>query len=271
MVAKVVTMVIATSFILSPKDFCKADVIVNESFNYPSPGRLAGNTGGTGLDSEWQDAFDDKYYEGELAPKSLPAADAIFTSGSHAVIPSAAWNDCRFTRLLKPSAVIDTGKDGTYYISFLFQLDDLATNSATFQLENSSDNANHFLRIVEHFNISSTGTPAFRIEMNGGNSDSAAGPPLTAQTYFVLAKLVTSASGKGTVNLYVYPSGDKNIDPNNEAGSLLAASWTATYSFTKSEVYDQIHLGRWSSPGAVGWDEIRIATTFADAVTGGHH
>lgn len=249
-----------------------ADVLASESFHYKAPGSLTGNAGGIGLDSQWHDNIDDKYSEEELQSKSLPAVDAIAASGNHVEIPGAAWNNAHYMRLLKPGATIDTHKDGVYYISFLFRLDDLQTNSATFQLEKSDDNANQFLRIVEHFNVSSIGTPAFRIEMGSIHSDStAAETPLSAQTYFVLAKLVTAASGTGTVQLYVFPSTDSRIDPNNEKATLAAATWTTSLGFTKSDVYDQIVLGRWSSPGAVAWDEIRIATTFADAVTGGQH
>ncbi len=48
-----------------------------------------------------------------------------------------------------------------------------------------------------------------------------------------------------------------------------AMVWNTSLGFTKSEVYDKIAIGTLEFARAIGWDEIHIATTFADAVSGG--
>ncbi len=262
-------MLAAVTACLIQGGMCRADLLVYEGFDYKAPGRLGGNGHGKGFAGEWTEHVDSNLVAVELAPGSLSAPAKVVTTGNQVNIPTESYNNSYFDRLLR--VTVDTGSGRTYYFSYLFKLDSLETNTAMFQLQNSANPAAHHLRVNEHFNVGSDGKPAFRLELDdASHSDptTVESTPLTAQTYFVVGKIVGSESGPAVAYLYVFPASETRIDPSNETASLGAAAYTTTISMDKPEKFDQIYIGRWSSPGLVAWDEIRIGTTFEDVITG---
>jgi hypothetical protein len=236
-----------------------------DPFNY-SGATLPTQNGGTGWNAGWfttgtsavnglsNDGISLSYpmtWESPLVP--LPS------SGSR-VVTGGTTGNANTSRLL--SQTINLSVDGTVmYASALFR-----KNTAN----GSTANDNILLEFVDSsanrrwgFGIEGTGDKPW---LNANGSTSPAGPAVTAgDTYFIVAKIVSSASGTDSAFLKVYGTGY-----NSQVTVAEPTTWDATLTETTSAILDRIRIridsgNALATPAEV--DEIRIGNTWLDVVS----
>lgn len=236
-----------------------------DSFDYSGATALAGQAGGTGWQNGWfqtvgsqpnalsNDGVSLSYPVPFEAPYITPATTGsrVDTGGLSAIASTS-----RFLANTIPLNVDGT----TRYVSALFRKNSI--NSAS-----SSDS------ILLEF-VDSVGNRRFGVGIEGASdhpwlnangSTSASGPAVTdGDTYFMVAKIVTSALGSDQAFLKVFGTGYGTQVPVAEP-----TSWDASASEMSSAILDRIRVridqgNTAATPGEI--DEIRVATTWAEAV-----
>jgi hypothetical protein len=242
----------------------RATLFEYDPFDY-SGTSLLGQNGGTGWNGAWfntastpnglsNDGISLSYpmsWESPLAP--LPA------SGSRVVTGGVGASS---SRLL--SQTINLGVDGTVaYVSALFEKNapdggGVSTDNVLLEFVDSLGNRRWGV------GIEGTGDKPW-LNANGSGTPST-GPAVTPEaTYFMVAKIVSSASGSDTAYLKVYGPGY-----SSEVTAAEPTTWDVTLLETTSAVLDRVRVridagNTVSTPGEV--DEIRIGDSWLDVVS----
>ena len=243
----------------------RATLFDADPFNY-SGTTLPGQNGGTGWSGAWfttgtsglnglsNDGISLSYpntWESPLTPLT-PSGSRVITGGTNA----------NTSRLL--SQTIPLNVDGTVaYVSALFRKN--AANGGGVSTDNIllefTDNLGNRRWGV---GIEGTGDKPW-LNANGSTTPSA-GPAVTVgDTYFMVAKIVSSASGLDTAFLKVYGTGY-----NSQVTVAEPTTWDATLTETTSAILDRIRVridsgNTVATPGEV--DEIRIGNSWTDVVS----
>ncbi len=235
-----------------------------EDFDY-SGTTLNGQNGGTGWNGAWfqtgsspseqlsNDGVSLSYPVGFEAPLATPS-----TSGSRVNTGGLSAN-ASSSRLL--SQTVDLSVDGTVrYASALFRKN--APNGG------GVNNDNILLEFVDSLGNRRWGVGIVGngdlpwLNANGSTSPSTS--VVAGETYFMVAKIVSSASGMDTAYLKVFGTGYSTEVPLNEP-----TTWDATQSETTGAVLDRIRIridpGN-TSAAAGEVDEIRIGDTWASVI-----
>ena len=227
---------------------------------------LAGQAGGTGWQNGWfqtsgsqpnqvsNDSVSLSYPATFEAPFTTPAISGsrVYTGGSSAIASTS--------RLL--AQTIPLNVDGTTrYVSALIRKNStngggVTNDSILLEFVDSAGNRRWGV------GIEGTGDHPW---LNANGSTTASGPAVTVgNTYFMVAKIVSSASGSDQTFLKVFGDGYASQVPVAEP-----TSWDATLNESTGAILDRVRVridpaNTVSTPGEV--DEIRIATTWAEAV-----
>lgn len=243
----------------------QASLFDYDPFDY-SGSTLPGQSGGTGWNGAWfttsgqqantlsADGLSLSYpmsWESPLTP--------LTSSGSH-VRTGGTVGNASTSRLL--SHTIPLNVDGSVtYASALF------TKNAADGGGVSSDNV--LLEFTDSlgnrrwgFGIEGTGDKPW---INANGSGTAATAVTPGQTYFMVAKIVSSASGSDTAYLKVYGG-----SYDSQVSFAEPTTWDATVSTSTGAILDRIRLridsgNTVSAPGEV--DEIRIGSSWQDVVS----
>jgi len=232
-----------------------------EQFNYAG-GNLGGQNGGSGWNGAWAPTSATNVTVaatgGSLAypvPWEVPGI-APPTAGSRVSYESAT-NASSFRLISNP---INLSQDGNVlYVSALFKK--TRTNGET-----TADNI--LLEFVDssanrRFGVGIEGT-GDRPWLNANGSTSPATTVTVGDTYFMVAKIVSSASGNDTASLWVYGTGYGTQVP------LAEPAATITLTETTGAILDRIRV-RIDNGNAVGTpgevDEIRIGNSWSDVTT----
>lgn len=235
-----------------------------DSFNY-SGTALSAQSGGTGWNGAWTiTSATDNSLSNDSVSLSYPVTfesplTAPATSGSRVVTGGLATNAIDH-RLL--SQTIPLNVDGTTrYVSALFRKN--RPNS-----EVNSDNI-----LLEFFDASNNRRWGVGIEgtgdkpwLNANGSISPATAVTVGDTYFLVAKIVSSAAGVDTGYLKVFGTGYATQVPVAEP-----TIWDVTQTETTGAILDRIRIridvgNTGVTPGEV--DEIRVATSWSEVVGG---
>ncbi|MEM9345934.1 MAG: PEP-CTERM sorting domain-containing protein [Planctomycetota bacterium] len=264
----------------------QAELLVYEGFNY-AVGDAAGNSGGLGLTGGWSTSTNTGGERVEIADGTDPNHlwDGVFTNanvtqtGLHAggSRDLDSFADHVYLNRKLASSVTDSFTDGaTTWISYIHAAsDDANANRATLALSSSTT-------------IASTGGPggssrgrtsdvdaigfggafnddnvrALTWDIGGATQvNQVGGSPIATITspQFVIAKIVWSDSGDDTVTVARFGEGD----------TITEAAFDSAPQSTASIDLDQSQLDTLGMAGTRYYvDEIRIATTFEDAVSG---
>jgi hypothetical protein len=243
----------------------RAALMDYEPFAY-SGTALNGQNGGTGWNGGWfNTATTDNVLSNDgvsLAyPASFEAPLATPSTAGSRVSTGGLTANASSSRLL--SQPVNLAQDGvTRYVSALFRKNapnggSPAVNTDNILLEfvDSSGNRRWGVGIVGNGDLP---------WLNANGSTSPATPVVAGETYFMVAKIVSSAAGMDTAYLKVFGSGYASQVPFAEP-----ASWDATLTETTGANLDRIRIR--IDPGNTGAaagevDEIRIADTWAAAV-----
>jgi len=245
----------------------RATLFEYDSFSY-SGTALAGQNGGSGWNGGWittagnqpnslsNDGLSLNYpntWESPLTPLT-PSGSRVLTAGPSAIASTS--------RLL--TQTIPLNVDGTVaYVSALIRKNNPnggGSNNDNILLEFTDSSANRRWGI----GIEGTGDKPW-LNANGSTTPSA-GPAVTpGDTYFIVGKIVSSASGNDTAFLKVYGTGYGSQVPVAEP-----TTWDATLTEVTSAVLDRIRIridpgNTGATPGEV--DEIRIGDSWLDVVS----
>jgi hypothetical protein len=233
-----------------------------DPFDY-SGSALPGQNGGTGWNGAWfttgtsavnglsNDGISLSYpmsWESPLTPLSA--------SGSH-VMTGGTTANASTSRLL--SQTINLSVDGT-----------VAYASALFRHNTASGAANDSI-LLEFVDSGANRRWGFGIEagdrpwLNANGSTQAPTLVTPGDTYFIVARIVSSATGLDTAYLNIYGTGYHNQVPVAEP-----TTWDLTLTETTSAILDRIRVridtgNGASTPGEV--DEIRIGNSWLDVVS----
>lgn len=241
-----------------------ATLLDYDSFDY-SGTSLPGQNGGLGWNGGWfttgatlvntlsDDGLSLSYPMTFESPLAAPS-----TSGGH-IKTGGAIASASTSRLL--SQTIPLNVDGTVaYASALIRKNALnggGVNTDNILLEFVDSGANRRWG----FGIEGTGDKPW---LNANGSATGATVATAGDTYFMVAKIVSSASGLDTAYLKVFGTGYGTEFPLAEP-----TVWDATLTETTSAILDRIRIridqgNTGSTPGEV--DEIRIGTSWLDVV-----
>ena len=236
-----------------------------DPFGYSDPA-LAGQNGGTGWNGAWftttsaqpNSLSNDNVSLSYPVPFEAPFTTPV-TSGGR-VLTGGASAIASTSRMMAQTAPLNV--DGTTrYVSALFRKNSanaggVTTDSILLEFVDSAGNRRWGV------GIEGTGDHPW---LNANGSTSAGGPAVTVgDTYFMVAKIISSGAGQDQAFLKVFGTGYGTQVPVAEP-----TSWDATLSETTAAILDRIRVridpaNTGSTPGEV--DEIRIATTWAEAV-----
>jgi hypothetical protein len=236
-----------------------------DPFNY-STTALSGQSGGTGWNGAWfTTASTDNALSDDGVSLAYPASfqsplTTPSSTGSHVLTGGI---NASTSRLL--AQTIPLNVDGTTrYVSALLRKNAAnggGVNNDNVLLEFVDSSANRRWGI----GIEGTGDKPW-LNANGSTTPSA-GPTVTpGDTYFIVAKIVSSAAGSDQAFLKVFGTGYSSQVPAAEP-----TTWDATLSETTGAILDRVRvridLGNTATaPGEV--DDIRIATTWTEVVGG---
>jgi hypothetical protein len=254
----------AVVIIFLPHFPLRAALQVYESFDYVAGQQLKTKNGGTGFGTyTWADGSTPGN-EDLIAPGSL-AYSGVQTAGNSLVMvsptDSLTPNDTRRITTIKPAAGTTT------WVSFLFALESTAALAST-------DYASFTLSPVTtasggpYFGVFNdpVGAPGDKVFGIGSSPTSPLSPSSVSfvedQTYLLAARIDWSA-GNETISLYVNPLAGAT------EGLLSPAAVTTDVNIANGNGTNQlISIGLFAAGVGTEWafDEIRIGTTYADAV-----
>ncbi len=249
-------------FVLALGARAHAGLISYDGFDYSSTA-LNGQNGGTGWNGGWfNTASTDNVLSNDGVSLSYPVPfEAPLTTpvsiGSHVKTGGVGANS---SRLL--SQTIPLNVDGTTaFVSALIRKNrpngEVNNDNILLEFADSAGNRRWGMGIE-----GTTDKPW--LNANGSTTPSG-GPAVTVgDTYFLVAKIVSSAVGMDTAYLKVFGTGYSSLVPFDEP-----TTWDATQTQTTGAILDRIRLridaGNTSAlPGEV--DDIRIGTTWGDVV-----
>ena len=245
----------------------QATLFESDSFNYTGTA-LAGQNGGSGWNGAWfttagsqtnslsNDGISLNYpntWESPLTP--------LTPSGSR-VLTAPPTGQASTSRLL--TQTIPLNVDGTVaYVSALIkknQLNGGGTNSDNILLEFTDNLGNRRFGI----GIEGTGDKPW-LNANGSTTPSTGPAVNPGDTYFIVGKIVSSATGNDTAFLKVYGTGY-----SSQVTVAEPTTWDATLTESTSAILDRIRIridsgNNAGNPGEV--DEIRIADSWTDVVS----
>lgn len=228
----------------------RGDVLAYDGFDYPEAvgTSIAGLNGGTG----WIDAYPTP--SGTIALANDLSFSGFFPSTGKSM--DFGLNANMTTDGRNWSA---TASSGTYWYSMLARPQIVGSNRGRgtfFVLQGVGDSQNGFgFRIDDN-----AGSPQFkawtRTQAAGANIDFSGGYD---QTYVVLGKLTVDTALNTTSALWVY--GPSDTLPATEPSTPMSSQTQVTGS-----VLSAIGGRAFSNSGPLGYDEIRVGTTFADVM-----
>ena len=224
-----------------------------DGFDYANDGSpLAGQEGGYGWAGPWTEAgagagdqFTLSQDETSLDLPNLPfnpVGDRVLGTG-----PGSGSNNNTITRPL--ANPYDLGVDGAFYASFLM----LKSGSAS----SSGDN--------QELDLMSGGSQTIRLGSTSGDefwlgvSSNTIQPITFDETYFIVLRVDSLASGDDQLNMVVYDSSE--TPPTADPGT-----YDATHTFSSSAVIDGARF--WIGVNASGaYDELRLGSTWDDVTS----
>ncbi len=249
----------ATPLLLAVTTTARAGLMDYEPFAY-SGTTLDGQNGGTGWSGGWfTTASVDNQLSDDGTSLSYPVSfeSPLTTPSSSGVRVSTGGlsSNASSSRLLSQTA--DLSVDGTVrYVSALFRKN--APNGG------GVNNDNVLLEFVDSIGNRRWGVGIVGNGdlpwLNANGSTSPATPVVAGETYFMVAKIVSGASGPDTAYLKVFGSGYGSQVPFNEP-----SSWDSTLTETTGAVLDRIRI-RIDSAAAGEVDEIRIGNTWESVI-----
>jgi hypothetical protein len=222
-----------------------------EQFNYANGAWLNGLSGGTGFGGNWTHTQSGNGEAKIVAALTPPTAFPYNPSGLSASNSYPAWDYYRVLSSSSPDNRLNLGANGVRYFSFLFHLQSNVAGYQYLYLANAGDN---YAERLSLFGIKNLDTPSFAGMVPNGSVPDVAGASLNT-VYFVVGKIVSSASGSDNLSLKAY-SGSTPLD------SIEPATWTQTATFSSSLVLDRIRMN-------VGMtiDEIRFGPDWGSVTT----
>ena len=229
----------------------KGTLLAYEGFDYSGTNALDGQSGGRGWDSAWYDSDNDFVHLSD-DNTSLDSSAFPFPSIGDRIEGKGGL------AYRKMSSVFNMGQDGNVrYFSVLMRKN--STNASSletgfFQLWSSSEG-----HVRYQFGLGSS--DKFYAFASGGTA-SESGTVEAGVTYFLVAKMTTSASGSDTINVKVYA-------PGNTVDTSEPTSWTVSNSGTSGVTLNAIRLSLGANIADDGaFDEIRIGETWASVTEG---
>jgi hypothetical protein len=241
-------LMLSLLFVLSASASVFADAFVVESFDYAlSDGdSLVGASGGTGFNGAWNG--------GLFNSGNMPSPDGygLTKAGGAMRLEGSAIAE-------RPiAAAIDMNTVGVYYVSILMRCTDAASTDAdeavNVQLSDGTTNVTIAgKKDTEHLNVGAGGygetTTSYRVFAS-------------AQTYLLVAKIVSSIDGTDKISCAYYGNGEDKVmeEPRSDA------IWDVVRSFDFKNKFTRIRLTNAAQNDQVIFDEIRIGSTWQDVV-----
>lgn len=229
-----------------------------DGFDYANDSvSLDGQTGGYGWDGPWREIG------GPASFQSIPSNNDVSLTlptlpfspiGDHIVAtgPGTGGNTNHIARTLRDS--FSLAEDNTFYASYLFQKNGAAAGASANNLEfNLYDGSSVTLR------MGSSSNNTFFL----GAADNAVATPLSAgQTYFVVAKIVASASGTDVASAMLF-------DASRPIPALEPGVFDLTFDIQEDRGNHVVDTARfWIGTNAVGaYDELRLGRTWQDVTS----
>ncbi len=222
-----------------------ADLLLYDGFDYAS-GPLAGMAGGQG---SWKGAWNGEL---KVAADSLTLPNMPFaTVGGHIVSAAGGGNSNR------NFAAIDVSKPGTYYMSYLVQRNGFDPGKDSGQWADCNLRSGDFTRVLRG---TVTSSQTLGISMQNGTTK-LGGDANTTDTFFFVIKIVLNDGSPDQMFASVYRNG-ADI-PRGEP-----AAWD--FKIMDADVVAELSKVTFWAGGAdgfsAGFDEFRLATTYAEAV-----
>lgn len=222
----------------------RAAMIAQESFNYPAGGLFGqGSTSDPGWSSSWNAS------SGPAATVTTPGLVNPLNASGIGNAASLAGNTSLSAGIARDLNDITPGNT-TYYIGFLFRHDTDATRSATLALYNATTE-------MVGAGVSNAGgaTPGNIVLYGAGGALANTTVSATKNTTLQLVmKIMFSSTGNETVSLFVNQAAEGTYDAQLTTVNIP--------DFTRVRLF----AGGAAAPGAATFDEIRIATTYQEAI-----
>lgn len=223
-----------------------ADLLAYEGFNYGSETKLCGKDGGIGFAGAWTSATN--FHEMTGDGQSLTMPNLHFTpEGSHLLGTIYIYDIYnRADRAL--ATTLDWGQDGEFYMSALYQRPGQAKAQSSIRL------------------LDDQGGTMLRIGLGGNNKVLLGGSSVEwtdvefapGDTYFLVARVVTSQSGNDSIQLKAYGINDV-IDLE------APGAWDKVMSVNMNGVASKLRV-ELAKENMAAMDEIRIGTTWESVV-----
>lgn len=222
-----------------------AALLAYDGFDY-SGAAIDGQNGGFGFASGWSD--------GDADFEHLSNDGVSLMTGAYPLVPVGSRIAGRGGEVYRDlAAPIDMNLEQTIYTSFLVRRDSTATSSQNIQMSFSTNSG-----ILRHRVAMANGTQFFTDTVTGAKFG---GTITSGETYLVVSKLVTHASGTPDESyIKVYGAGDL-------ADLTEPVVWTASDTGDTLSSLTRIHITLGGNADFTGMvDEIRVGTTWQDVV-----
>lgn len=258
----------------------RADVIVDDSFSYPT-GPITGQNGGHGWTDAWSSS--DPNNPNQVTPGSLTfSSNGTFLATAGNMLTTVGNNSGSFRN--PPTAFGNYGGNQNQDLWFSF----LAANTPTGATSNSYAGLSLFLdnsatSKQEQFFIGALTDPNSGATVYGVQNPSAApddrgafttNTAADAKTHFIVTELRFTASGTTEAALYIDPTPGAAVDDGtgNFVPTQYADSADPVYSYTTTPSFQFNDLRLQSGPTANGtgantsfnFDELRMGNTYLD-------
>ncbi len=238
------------AFGLAVVSSAQASLVVYEGFDYTAGTTLGTSTnGGTGFSGAWGSSSAFTIGSSSLSNAAFPAGMA--TGGS---VSSAAGGTVIVSsqRNLEANTALNMDASGnTIYVStMLYKTSTTNTSSEMAQLRLKATTSDDKNRILISLSTNDT------LQIN----DSVLQTSVVAnQVYFVVLKIVTSATGNDTIYANVYTG-------VGSVGTAEPTTWSLTWQEEIKGSLQQLKIQAGPNTGS-GFDEIRVGTTWADVTS----
>ena len=228
----------------------KADIIVNESFDYtPTGSPLDGQSGGTG----WNDNPWLATNGATVSPENGLSHPGVYSSGSSLFTGNQSFRDININTPV-------TASSGSIYVGYLVSQNAVAyTNIGIFNYTGSQETTFGDVWDGGSAPISNYGFRTNVGRLNGAPDLVTSTTPIdiSGATHFMVMELDYSTPGQ--TGVYVY------LDPDTSSSALDHSTAFGTFTLGEQLQFDHIRVENFSSAGTI--DEIRIATSYGEILS----